>query len=66
MYLSSFISSINFQRLIIKDLLYRTVYTFSCLKKQPLLKEPVKNDTFENMFEFANMSQMMNVLGNEL
>jgi len=26
----------------------------------------LKNDSFENMSEMANMSQMLNVLGNEL
>jgi len=26
----------------------------------------VENDSFENMFEIVNMSQMLNVLGNEL
>jgi len=28
--------------------------------------EDVKNDSFENVFEFKNMSQMLNALGNEL
>jgi len=28
--------------------------------------EDVENYYFENMFEMANMSQMLNVLGNEL
>jgi len=28
--------------------------------------EGIENDRFENMFEMANMSQMLNVLGNGL
>jgi len=28
--------------------------------------EDVENNSFENMFEMANMSQILNVLGNEL